>query len=295
MLGTATAQAQLLPQAIGQWEATAGFRALERPSDDANSVVFFDTPTGATLLDSDTLTDLNIGLGPDIAFSSTRDDGLEYEIRFFFTTFERNTLTQADSISSPFFTGITFREVNGNYTSDMFNVEFNQKRIFNPYIRLLHGIRFLNIDEQLTFDSTGVVGIFPFSATSVTQAKNPMLGYQVGGESRITIVPGLDLDGYFKAGVFNNFASQETVQTNSLLAGRTVVGGTENELGFVSDFGCKFHLNVVENFMSFYAGYDGMYVNSFAAAPANVNIASGAINDLDFWLHGVTFGVKITR
>ncbi len=60
-LGTATAQAQLLPRAVGQWEATAGFRALERPvTDQLNQVVFFNTGTGAILLDSNTLTDTSM-------------------------------------------------------------------------------------------------------------------------------------------------------------------------------------------------------------------------------------------
>ena len=108
-------------------------------------------------------------------------------------------------------------------------------------------------------------------------------------------MPGLDLEGYFKAGVFNNFSSQSTTQTFSLVPGGTVLSGSENELGFVSDFGAKFHFNVVENFMSIYAGYDGMYVNSFAPAPANVNVPSEVINDFDFWLHGITLGLKVVR
>ncbi|MEE2642278.1 MAG: hypothetical protein VX768_16730 [Planctomycetota bacterium] len=295
-LGSASAQAQILPRAVGQWEATAGVRALQRPvTDQTNQVVFFDTPTGATLLDSDTLTDLNIGLGTDISFSSQREDGLNYEIRFFFTTFERNTFNQGDSISSPFFNGVTLREVDGNYTSEMFSIELNQKRIFSPYLRLLHGIRFMNIDEQLTFNSRGQILLFPFSADSVTRARNPMLGYQIGGESTICLVPGVDVDTYFKCGVYNNFTSQETVQTNSLIPGSSVLGGSENELGFVSDFGIKFQFHIVENFMSFYGGYDGMYVNSFAAAPTNVNLDNAVVNDLDFWLHGITFGVSIQR
>lgn len=296
-LGSATVQAQILPRAIGQWEATASFRALERPNPQtANTVIFRDTPTGATLLDSNTLVDLNVGLGTDIAFSTTREDGLDYEIRFFLSSFERTTLTQADSISSPFFTGLRPREVNGRYTSDLFNIELNQKRLISPYLRIMHGLRYFHVEEELTFDSTGSILLTPFNAKSNTIAKNPMLGYQIGGESRVAIVPGIDVDGYFKCGVYNNFSSQQTVQFIDLLPGSsTVTSGTENELAFVSDFGIRFHLNIVDNFMSMYAGYDGMYVNSFAAAPANVALDSTVVNDLDFWLHGITFGFMITR
>lgn len=289
-------QAQILPSAVGEWEAKAGFRALERPlTDETNRVIFFDTPTGATLLDSNTLTDLNIGVGPDISFSTLREDGLDYEIRFLFTQLERNTLTQADSISSPFFTGLTFREVDGKYTSDVFSIELNQKRMFSDYLRLLHGLRFVNIDERLAFDATGEILTVPFSASSISRAKNPMLIYQVGGESRINLAPGLSIDGYFKAGVANNFSSQRTTQANVLVPGSVVTRGSENELGFVSDFGVKFDFEIVENFMSFYGGYDGMYVNSFAPAPANVNVDQAVINDFDLWLHGITFGFSIRR
>ena len=290
-----------MPRAIGEWEATAAFRALDRPNpQETNVVIFREEGSGATLLDSNTLVDLNIGLGPDIAFSTTREDGLDYELRFFFTNFSRSTLTQADSITSPFFTGgvLTTREVNGSYTSDMFNIELNQKRIFNQYVRLLHGIRFMHIEEELEFLSTGVLTAAPatgFTASSVSRAKNPMLGYQLGGESRIVLVPGMDMEGYFKCGIYNNFSNQSTSQSVNLLPGTVVSSGSENELGLVSDFGVKFHLNVVDNFMSIFAGYDGMYVNSFAAAPANVNLSNSVVNDLDFWLHGITFGLKVVR
>lgn len=299
-LGSVTTQAQILPQAIGEWEATAAFRALDRPSvQSGNTVVFSNTATGATLLDSDTLTDVNIGLGPDIAFSTRREDGLDYELRFFFSSFERNTLTQAASISSPFFTGLNPSEINGNYSSDVFSIELNQKRIFNPYLRLLHGIRFVNVEEQLTFNSTGILGAgilqIPFSTNSRTRAKNPMLGYQLGAESRVTLVPGLDVTGYFKGGVYNNFSSQSTIFTVNPFPVSSTFAGSENELAFVSDFGARFHFNIVENFMSVFAGYDGMYVNSFAPAPANVNRGSGVVNDFDFWLHGVTFGIQVIR
>ena len=74
-------------------------------------------------------------------------------------------------------------------------------------------------------------------------------------------------------------------------------------MGFVSDFGVKFQFQIVENFMSFYGGYDGMFVNSFAPAPMNTlsgitdpdDLPTGMVNDMNFWLHGITFGIAIKR
>lgn len=294
--GNSPLNAQFLSPAVGQWETNVSFRALDRPRvDDNNFAVLQDGATGATLLDSNTLTDVNIGLGTDISFSSLRENGLDYEIRFFFNSFQRETLSQANNITSPFFTGLSFSEVNGQYRSDVFNIELNQKRIFNEYARLLHGVRFLYTDEELKFEGEGQILLFDFIGTTTTRTKNPMLGYHVGVESRVTVVPGLDIDSYFKAGVFSNFASQSTTQTNTLLPGGLSTGGEETVLGFASDFGIKFQFNVVENFLSFYGGYDGMYVNSFAPAPANVNLGSGVVNDFDYWLHGIVFGMSVRR
>lgn len=287
--------AQLLSPPVGQWEVQAGFRALDRPDfDGVNSPIFIDGGTGATLLDVKTATDLNIGLGPDISFSSLRENGLDYEVRFFFSNFERTTLTQGDDITSSFFPGTSFREVNGRYESDMFNIELNQKRIFNPYVRLLHGVRFFHIQEEFRFDGEGLL-IVPFTGSNVTKAKNPMLGYHFGAESSVAVIPGLDVDTYFKMGLFSNFASQSSTVTNSFATAATITSGSEAQAAFVSDFGIKFHFNVVENFMSFYGGYDGMYVTGYAPAPANVGVASGAVNDMDFWLHGIVFGMAIRR
>ncbi|MEC9093318.1 MAG: hypothetical protein VX438_11465 [Planctomycetota bacterium] len=256
VLGNANAQAQILPRAVGQWEARAGFRALERPAtDQENSPIFLNAETGATLLDSHTLTDLNIGVGPDFSFSMLREDGLDYEIRFFFNTFNRNTTTRSDFIGNSFddFTapdaGPFPNEIFGDYTSDLVNIELNQKRIFNPYVRLLHGVRFLNIAEKLSFSSSGSVGgglLLPpiaFSSLDVTETKNPMLGYQIGVESKITLIPGLDLDAYFKAGLYNNFASRESVSTTTagfpgqgaLFSDSNVISTSDNVMGFDRD------------------------------------------------------------
>lgn len=296
---TAGVQAQILPRPIGKWEATAGFRALMRPkSTQTNTAIFTDTATGATLLDSDTLTELNLGAGPDISFSSTREDGLDYELRFLFNTFDRETLTQAADISSPFFvptTGLSVQRVEGRYSSDMFSVELNQKRILGSYVRVLHGIRFLNIEENLNFDSTGSVLGVPLTSSSATRARNPMLGYQIGAESRVAVVPGLDVAGYFKAGGYNNWSDQRTVQFNNLAPGSVVTRGSESTVAFASDFGMRFQFHIVDDFMSAYFGYDGMYVNNFAAAPTNVSVSSAIDNNDSFWLHGVTFGITIVR
>jgi len=294
--GTSPLNAQFLSPAVGQWETNVGFRALDRPRvDDVNFAVLQDGNTGATLLDANTLTDVNIGLGTDISFSSLRENGLDYEVRFFFNSFDRETTTQANNITSPFFSGISFTDVNGRYKSDVFNIELNQKRVFSEYARFLHGVRFLYTDEELKFEGEGQILLLDFIGTTTTRTKNPMLGYHLGIESRIAVVPGLDIDSYFKAGVFSNFASQSTTQTNSLLPGGISTSGQESVIGFASDFGIKFQFNVVENFLSFYGGYDGMYVNSFAPAPANVNLPSGVINDFDYWLHGIVFGMSVRR
>ena len=301
LLGNTSADAQFFSPAIGQWEATASFRALDRPTlTDVNQPIFTAEGSGATLLDSNTATDLNVGLGPDISFVSQRENGLDYEIRFFFSNFNRNTLAQDDSIISPFFDGISFRQVEGTYQSDMVNIELNQKRLLNENIRLLLGIRYFHMEEKFAFDGQGFVndpvfGSVAFNGNNTTTTKNPMLGYHIGAETKHTIVPGVDIGTYVKTGLFNNFASQLTTQTNSFFPVGTIMGGSENRLAFVSDFGVKFHFVIAEDFMSFFGGYDGMFVDGFAPAPANVNRVNSINNGYEFWVHGITFGFQVTR
>ena len=133
---------------------------------------------------------------------------------------------------------------------------------------------------------------------------NSMVGYQLGGDLWVAVIPGLKVGAEAKAGVFVNRADQETkIYANDIdgpvLFALEHVSKESAAMVTQADVMLTWRLN--PNF-TFRAGYQFLYADGVALAPENFNATAPfagngdrfpSINDNGHvFFHGSTFGLE---
>ena len=131
---------------------------------------------------------------------------------------------------------------------------------------------------------------------------NSMVGYQLGGDLWVAVIPGLKVGAEAKAGVFVNRADQETkIYANDIdgpvLFSFEHVGKESAAMVTQADIMITWRIN--PNF-TFRGGYQFLYADGVALAPENFNAESPfagnrfpTINDNGHvYFHGSTFGLE---
>jgi hypothetical protein len=294
--------AQYLTLQNGQQEPNQrfefSFRAIDRPNNRDPNAIATNQNNGRTVLRTDTATDLGGGIGPELGYIFSTEPGCKYEIRGFFTQWDVENNRQGN-LASPLLPGLSFNTFNTSYESTMFSLEFNQRRDITPGITTIAGIRYLSLEESIDFNGAGTVVVppgftLPISVTNNTESKNPLIGFQVGGETRYYLTQGIHLDGYAKVGLYNNNATRtNTVGTSRTRSVQT--NGSNNDATWMSEYALRLHYDLILDHMSMFMGYEGMYLSGVAIAPRQVNIASGISDNENLVFNGMTIGISLRR
>lgn len=309
-----------------RWEWEAGARIMDRPGDETNINLVTDALTNQVLFTSDTATDLESSVGYDLRFLRKNCYGIEWEVRSFFNNWDINeNVTSVNNIQSPFFdpirtalpgtigpvtvTGITFQSLNYNYESDLFNIELNAKKAVYPGVTLLVGPRFMYLEDRLTAITgatiQGNIGGVPqqiaFTQNTSVQTENPLFGVQVGADLNVPVSRYFYITGFIKAGGYGNTARATIVQANNLQGTTSRISARRSQGSFVGEVGGKVNMEVFPGIMSFYAGYEAMWLDNVAIAPTQLlsGGTTGTFGNVQMtgtpFVHGIVIGGTIRR
>lgn len=185
-----------------------------------------------------------------------------------------------------------FARVAVDYGSDLYSAEVNVRRRCTPYLDLLAGFRWVQLDEAFR-----VVGADPFLPLTFlryrTQTENSLYGFQIGAEAKILggggflsldrlnhfprrlgradllITGPLRIDGFIKAGVFANHATQKSSGSGGVLGPAVTAGDSKDQPAFVGEVGvtgvCR-----LGNHFTLRAGYQAMWIEGVALAPDQI-------------------------
>jgi len=163
------------------------------------------------------------------------------------------------------------------YSSTLDNFELNfRKRFTAPNCRVqyswLVGVRYLYLLEDFDYFTQGedaAAGIMDYSI----RARNSLTGFQLGGDLWTCIVPGVKAGGEFKAGVYGNYANQNTVIRATEPDALFVETIDMNDLAFISDANLVVIWRVNANW-TIRMGYNFLYLDGVALAPEQYNDSS---------------------
>lgn len=160
-----------------------------------------------------------------------------------------------------------------SYNSELHNGEVNYRRRFvSPFASgqgsWLAGVRYFDLDERFGFNAIGPSGN-PFDFNQVTQTRNELTGFQIGGDYWVNVAPGLMIGAESKGGIYGNHATSETQITAQSIPGaheRISDGRTAylGELVVSAVYRLSYSWSVKTS-------YNLLYVDNVALAPENYN------------------------
>lgn len=172
-----------------------------------------------------------------------------------------------------------------NYQSAFHNGEVNfRRRWVGAYQWFqgswLAGIRYFDLDESLRFSARGENndtfqsnGLRFFDYT--TQVRNQLVGFQVGGDLWVNIIPGIRSGVELKTGVFGNHAEQgTTINANSINNMQETI--SDGRTAFLAQLSATTVYRLSYSW-ALRGSYQWLYVDNVALAPDNINPTPPAI------------------
>jgi hypothetical protein len=179
------------------------------------------------------------------------------------------------------------------------NGEVNYRRRWVGYNSAIQGswmggIRYFELDENFGFAAVGSNdNTFTFSQLRFfnmdTATRNHLVGFQMGADLWVNLVPGIAIGNDFRAGVFNNWAELDT-----LVVANSVPGAREELSKESAAFLIEYSLQMVYRLTyswSFRSSYNLMYLDQVALANENFNPRdmANAINNSVFGINRFPF------
>ncbi|MFH1267521.1 MAG: hypothetical protein ABIK89_17500 [Planctomycetota bacterium] len=178
-----------------------------------------------------------------------------------------------------------------DYGSDLYSTEASLRRRCTPYLDLLAGLRWVQLNEAFR-----VVGA-DFSPLPIpryaTHVENSIYGFQIGAEAKILggggflgldrlnhfprrlgrpdllLTGPLRIDGVIKAGVFANHATQESSGQGGILGTVVTASDTDDQPAFIGELGVTGVCRLGDHF-TLRAGYQAMWIEGVALAPEQI-------------------------
>ena len=195
--------------------------------------------------------------------------------------------------------GATFASI--AYGTTFHSVEMNYRQRWmapNPRVQgsWLYGARFFELSEGFEHRITGRAG----STNYQIGTYNALIGFQVGGDGWLTIIPGLRVGGEAKVGIYGNRAKQGSTIVATSIANPVIESAKSRSVAFLGEAQLEAIWRISHRW-TFRAGYEFLYVDGVALAIENFNsgppFVAGqrtvSINDNgDVFYHGGFLGLE---
>lgn len=306
-------QAQWPLQTYGNrpgYEVELGGRIIDRPGTERNIPLVTDRLTLQTLFNAEQASDLQVSAGFDFRFAKMTCYDMTWEVRGYFQQWDAQETLAGDLVASAFTpTGLpqntTFTAFDYNYDSDLASVELNFKRAVRPGLTLMIGPRFMRLNETVVIDTNFTNPVVPDFLQLQTRAetKNPLKGVGIAAEFRRPLVRDLFFIGAIRGAIFHNAASSNITVDQTLFGlpatRTTLIDDRETRAAGLGEITARLHYDVIPGNVSLYGGYEAMWLDGVALAPAQILAANTPpmppfVNtQTTVFAHGVSFGGMI--
>lgn len=284
-----------------------GAKIFDRPGDQSDTPVVSDSITNATLLSNERATDFGSNFGVEIKLTVPGLYDRSLEFRAVATNWEEESTIAGANLASPFFPDAANPPDTLDYDieSDYFSFEIMRKRAIRPGLTISGGPRFISTSDELSVDSfltttDAVLGPITASQFNDFEAKNSLIGLQVGLEYNQPVAQSVYLTVFGRAGGYHNGTEVNTT-TSTMdtlgVAAPTFVQGrrTRSVESFVAEAGGRVNVEIIPNCLSTYLGYEATVIDGIALSAANLDPANTIRIDTrnTVFFQAITFGATM--
>jgi len=207
-----------------RWSVEAGSKFLIRPGSDLDLPLITNSETLVTLFDVKDATSLGNAPAAEVKFNFNSRAGQEWEFRTILANWEETRgPILGPNLSSPFFPpDTTINRIDYQFDADFYSFELMARRSTGRSgLVWMLGPRFVSSSNTVT--NRAVVSVDPgqgapsvnVTNTSVTHAKNTLIGLQAGLEMNQPLSPGLYISGFARAGGYYTPTKVDSSTTDS--------------------------------------------------------------------------------
>ena len=285
-----------------------GGRAYSRPGDGSEIPLITNADTGATLFTAEQATNAGSAPGMEISFGF---EGSKYdrqwEFRSIIAGFDVDTTVPGPNLESTLFPGEGVLGFDYQYESRLLSFELNSWRSLAPGIRFSSGPRYVSLTDTATTDlsgvaSTGPVGgapVIPLNTISTREATNGLIGLQAGLDLRFPVSSQIYTTGFIRTGGYYN-PTEVTSSLNSFSDGvlfdsEPGTRETKSTGSFLAEVGGRIYVDLYEDAVSTYVGYEATWIDGIALAPPAFlsDGTSGVDTANTLFFHAITFGLRM--
>ena len=284
-----------------------GGRAYSRPGTDSSIPIISDSETGATLFTVDQATNGGSAPGLEISFSfEGKKYDRQWEFRSIIAEFDVETSVPGSNFSSPLFPGEGVEDFDYAYDSRLLSFELNSWRSLAPEIRFSTGPRYVSLTETATTEisssvPTGVAGtpLIPLDTVSLREASNGLIGLQAGLDLRFPVSQYIYTTGFIRTGGFYNptevISAVDSFTDGLLFDSEPVTRQTKSTGSFLAEVGGRIYVDLYEDSISTYVGYEATWIDGIALAPAAfLNDGTSGVDTANtLFFHAITFGLRM--
>jgi hypothetical protein len=171
------------------------------------------------------------------------------------------------------------------YDSRLYNFEWNLKRKYEA-LSVFGGFRYMELLEKLYNEERGLL----LSNFEQREAANYLYGFQLGLGADFIHSDRISMDGFLKAGVFNNHIHEfASIGTGPIVLHRDA---TRDETAFLGEVGLNAKVRIT-NRLTAYGGYEVMWLDGVVLAPDTLGAPRLAHTTTNTPLyHGANFGLE---
>lgn len=262
-----------------QWDV--GARILDRPGTIQTLPLVINPVTLQTVFDTEQASDLDVSGGAEFRVQRVGNYDSTWEVRGFFDSW-KTAHTFTGPLESFVFTppgvptGTELDQFDYDYKSSLFSVALNFKRACHPGCTLFMGPRYLNMDETVDVDAIFSVPGVPIPLTSDTRSHttNNMIGINFGCQLQRPISRDLFIDAWLRAALMYNHSktlvSNQTLFGGNPVSSLTLLDDNKGGAAGIGEVSIRLHYDVSPGHCSIYAGYEAMWLDGGALAPAQI-------------------------
>lgn len=258
-----------------RWQAWADALFMTRDIGGGQSLAFGDPgdPKGSEVFNSDEM-DFDFAWGPSIGLFRCLSPYTSVGVEFYALD-GWSTEDQVDGDVSVQFPSFPFLPDGGyglatfRYESQLYNTEINLRHRVarTDWLTLLAGFRWIELGEEFgtTFETGGTTPNF------LIDVNNHLYGFQLGALANLKSRGPWSLDGWIKAGIYGNSASQETTEDFTSVGGEmTYISARDTNVAFAGDIGITLQRQITQR-LSARVGYMALWVEGVALAPEQLD------------------------